>query len=302
VGTSLGLQLTIALCAALVAATLAPRVRRAIPRWFEIALWVALIFVCWIGIASINQPQARELTDAINWAAGQIVATLLGLAGASVLDTMAAHRFAIANAVVTLFGADLIVLALLSTYREGRAWQPQIRLREWMEVPTAAVPRTVAATAGPSAIDELNVRWAAATATASAAAATWSVQFLIWARDVGLPRAEERLALAVAVGRVETKVWLESVRETTRELETTARNFYETSAPEANKLALRVAAILNGVTDAEHRVSPGAANLAQVVDIQALRIAQSLDRFGRAASTDETVEENDPEHTDRLAS
>lgn len=263
---------------------------------------MTLILVCWIGIASIKQPQARELTDAINWAAGQIISTLLGLAGASVLDALAAHRFVIANAVVTLFGADLLALALLSTYREGRAWRPQIKLGEWMEVPVAVAPTTVAAVADPSAIDELNVRWAAATATASAAAATWSVQFLIWARDVGLPRAEERLALAVAVGRVETRVWLDSVRETARELETTARNFYETSAPEANKLALRVAAILNGVTDAEHRLTPGAGDLAQVVDIQALRIAQSLGRLGRAASTGEKIEENDPEHTDKLAS
>jgi len=72
------------------------------------------------------------------------------------------------------------------------------------------------------------------------------------------------------------------------------------SGPEVNTLALRVAAILNGVTDAEQRVSPSAGNMAQVVDIQALRIAQSL---GRAESIERKDEiENDPEHTDRLAS
>jgi hypothetical protein len=125
---------------------------------------------------------------------------------------------------------------------------------------------------------------------------------LIWARDVGLPRTEERLALAVAVGRVETKVWLESVRETASELEAGARSFYQESAPEVNKLALRVAAILNGVTDAEQRLTPGTRRLAQVVDIQALRIAQSLGRSGGSTSTDERVEENDPEQTDQLAS
>ena len=129
------------------------------------------------------------------------------------------------------------------------------------------------------------------------------MQFLIWARDVGLPRAEERLALASAVGRVETKVLLEAVRETTGELESGARNLVDASAPEVNKLALRVAAILNGVTDAERRVSPSAGNLAQVVDITALRIAQSLGRFGRVESTQKKDEvENDPEHPDRLAS
>ncbi len=298
----MGLQFTIALCVGLVAMTFAPKVRRAIPRWFEVALWVAMVFVCWIGIASINGPHARELTDSVNWAVGQIVAMLLGLAGAGVRESLAANRFALANAVVTLFGADLLALALVSTYREGRAWKPQVRLGEWLEFPAVSDRPAVALVTGASAIDELNERWAAATATAGAAAATWSVQFLMWARDVGLPRAEKRLALAVAVGRVETKVWLESVRETARELEVSARTLYETSTPEANKLALRVAAILNGVTDAEHSLTPGAANLAQIVDIQALRIAQSLGRLGRAASTDEKEEKNGPEHTDKLAS
>jgi len=298
----MGMQFTIALCAGLVAATLAPAVRRSIPRWFEMTMWAALIFVCWIGIASIKEPHVRELTDSVNWAVGQIATTLLGLAGANVRDVLLANRFTIANAAVTLFGADLLALALVSSYREGRAWQPQIRLREWMELPAATASQAATMELAPSAIDELNDRLAATTATAGAAAATWSVQFLIWARDIGLPRAERRLALAAAVGRVETKVWLESVRETAHELEWAARTKYAGTAPEVNKLALRVAAILNGVVEAEQRIVSGKENLAQVVDIQALRIAQSLGRSGRSTSTDEKVGENDPEHTDQLAS
>jgi hypothetical protein len=302
VGTPLGLQFSIALCTAMVAATFAPTVRRLMPRWFEIALWVALIFVCWLGVASIKDPHARELTSSINWALGQIFNTMIGLAGLSILDALHANRFAIANAVVTLFGADLLALALLSTYREGRGWQPKVRLGEWLEVPAAPVPALVRAPQ-PYAIDELNERLTAASATAGAAAATWSVQFLIWARDFGLPRAEERLAKAAAVGRVETRVLLEAVRETAGELESGARTFVAASAPEVNKLALRVAAILNGVTEAEQRVSPSAGNLAQVVDIQALRVAQSLGRFGRAQSTEKKDEiENDAKDPDRLAS
>jgi hypothetical protein len=294
--------LSIAVCTGMVAATFSPSVRRSIPRWFEIALWVALIVVCWLGIASINQPQVRELTDSVNWAVAQILNTLLGLAGASVLDTLLAHRFAIANAVVTLYGACLLALALASTRRVGLGWQPRVRLRDWMELPRAAAPAPVML-AGPSAVDDLNERLAAATAVAGAAAATWSVQFLIWARDVGLPRAEARLALAAAVGRVETKVWLESVRETARELDWGApTRFAATSGAEVNKLALRVAAILNGVVDAEQRIKPGAHNLAQVVDLQALRIAQTLSRLDRAASNDEKEDESGTEHTDKLAS
>ncbi|HEX3507102.1 MAG TPA: hypothetical protein VHW94_01805 [Candidatus Dormibacteraeota bacterium] len=272
------------------------------PRWFEIALWVALIFVCWLGIASIKDPHARELTSSINWAVGMMVNTLVGLAGLSVLDSLRASRFAIADGVVTLFCADALLLALLSSYREGRGWQPTVRLGEWMEVPPAPLPVMVPASQS-YAVEELNERLAAATITAGAAAATWSVQFLIWARDIGLPRAEERLARAAAVGRVETKVLLAAVRETAGELESGARDLVAASAPEVNKLALRVAAILNGVTEAEQRVSPSAGNLAQVVDIQALRIAQTLGRFGRNQSIEKKDEiQNDPEHPNRLAS
>jgi hypothetical protein len=259
--------------------------------------------MCWLGIASINQPQVRELTDSVNWAVGKIINTLLGLLGASVLDSLLANRFVIANLVVTLFGACLLALALISTRREALGWQPRVRLRDWMELPRVAAPAPVMVQAGPSAVDELNERLAAATAVAGAAAATWSVQFLIWARDVGLPRAEARLALAAAVGRGETKVWLESVRETARELDWGApTRFAAGSAAEVNKLALRVAATLNGVVDAEQRATPGAHNVAQVVDLQALRIAQTLSRLDRAASTGEKEDENVTEHPDRLAS
>ena len=286
----------------MVAATFAPSVRRSIPRWFEVALWIALIFVCWLGIARINQPQVRELTDSVNWAFGRIISTLLGLAGASLTSTIAANRFAIAGAVVFVFWTALLALALIRSRRHGLGSQPEVRLRDWMVLPRAAAPATVAAPVGLSAIEELNERLAAASAVAGAAAATWSVQFLIWARDVGLPRAEARLALAAAVGRVETKVWLESVRETARELESGARTRFAGSGPEVNKLALRVAAILNGVVDAEQRIVPGAKSVAQVVDLQALRIAQTLGRIDRAAASTDEKEAQNAEQPDRLAS
>ena len=78
---------------------------------------------------------------------------------------------------VTLFGADLLALAMLSSYREGRGWQPKVRLGEWLEVPAAPVPVQVRAPQ-PYAMDELNERLSAATATAGAAAANWSVAVL----------------------------------------------------------------------------------------------------------------------------
>ena len=219
------------------------------------------------------------------------------------MDTLAANRFAIAGAVVFVFWTAVLALALISSRRQGLGWQPEVRLRDWMVLPMAAAPAAVVAPVGPSAIEELNERLAVAGAVAGAAAATWSVQFLIWARDVGLPRAEARLALGTAVGRVETKVWLESVRETARELESGARTRFASSGPEVNRLALRVAAILNGVVDAEQRTVPGAKTVAQVVDLQALRIAQTLGRIdGAGASTDEKDDEDGTEQANRLAS
>lgn len=302
VGTPLGLQFSIALCTAMVAATFAPTIRRLMPRWFEISLWVALIFVCWLGVASIRDSHARELTSSINWGVSQMLNTMIGVGGMSILDMLHANRFAIANAVVTLVGADVLALALLSSYREGRGWQPKVWLGGWKELPTVPVPALVHASQ-PDAVEELNERLTAATITTGVAAATWSVQFLIWARDIGLPRAEERLALAAAVGRVKTNVLLDAARETARELESGAHDLVATSAPELNKLALRIAAVLNGVADAEQGVTPGAGNLAQVVDMQAIRMAQPRGRFGVAQSTKKKDEiDNDPEHPDRLAS
>ncbi|MDQ6880412.1 MAG: hypothetical protein M3082_22445 [Candidatus Dormibacteraeota bacterium] len=303
-GGSLLLQFSIALCLGMVAATFAPSVRRSMPRWFEAMIWVALTAVCWLGVASIKDPRTRELTAAVNWAGGQIFHTLLGFLGASITGTISSHRFAIATAVVILFGADLLALAVISSYRQSRTWQPLVRLRDWMELPAAPAARPPAPMAR-SGIDELNERLAAATAVAGATAATLSVQFLIWARDVGLPRAEQRLALAVATGRVETKVWLDSVRETAREVEAGARSRFAETTPEVNKLALRVAAILNGVADAEQRITPGTRSLGQVIDIQALRIAQSFGPIGQVPPTGETDDKQDdsgPEQHDQLAS
>ena len=95
---------------------------------------------------------------------------------------------------------------------------------------------------------------------------------------------------------------LESVRETARELESGARNRFASSGPDVNKLALRVAAILNGVVAAEQHIVPGAKTIAQVVDLQALRIAQTLSRIDKAAASTDEKEEENAEQSDRLAS
>ena len=155
-GAPTGLQFSIALCIGMVAATFAPSVRRSIPRWFEAAMWAALIVVCVLGVMSIRDPRARELTTAVNWAGAQILNTLLGLVGSGFVDMVSTHRYPIAVAVVVIFGVALIALALISSHRLGRGWQPQVRLRDWMELPPAPAPAPAVASVVPSGIDELN--------------------------------------------------------------------------------------------------------------------------------------------------
>jgi hypothetical protein len=191
------LQFSIALCTGLVAATLVPPVRKSIPRPVEVGLWIALILACVIGVVGITNPSVRELTSAVFWGVDQIITTTAGLIGAAIVAWIVEHRFPIANWIVLVYGADIMVLALLGSYRKGKGWQPDVRLREWMELPrlSAPTPEPVVMT---YAIDELNRKWAAASAVAGAAILTALVNFSIWAGDVLLPRQAERLAHAAA--------------------------------------------------------------------------------------------------------
>ena len=127
------LQFSIALFTGMVAATLVPPVRKSIPRPIEFVFWLALVVVCVIGVVSITNPRARELTASAFWGVDQVINTLVGLLGAGVLGWIVDHRFTIATGTVLVCALDILALAMVRSYRQARAWQPQVRLGEWMD-------------------------------------------------------------------------------------------------------------------------------------------------------------------------
>jgi hypothetical protein len=291
------LQFSIALFAGMVAATFVPPVRRSIPRPVEILLWIALVSVCIIGVTSVTDPNARELSTSAAWAANQIlgtmVALLLGGAGGWISD----HRFPIASWMVIIAGADILALMLLGSLRSARASQPRVRLREWMELPVPAqhVAGRQSVLADPLA--DVNRRIAAAAAVAGAVILARLVDASIWFRDVMLPRQTERIAHAAAVGRVESRARLESLRDATAHLQYAARAWYQAAGePAFNELAGR----------AQRSLRPARLRAGQVIDIQALLSAQSIGWYGpmSAGPTPSPGEKDaaESQRSDRMAS
>jgi hypothetical protein len=295
------LQFSIALFTGMVAATLVPPVRRVVPPPVEIALWAVLVVVCVIGVLSITNPHARELTASAFWGVDQVLSTLVSLVGAGFVGWLIDNRFAIANFGVFAFGIDVIALALLTSFKKGRGWQPRVRLYEWMELPRESVAAQPAEV--PYALDELNQKWAAAMAVAGAAVLTWLVNFLIWARDVLLPRQAERLARAAATGRVESRARLERLRDTAAQVQFAARGWYTVAAaPAVNGLATKAteAARIIGRNAEEAELRPG-----RMVDLRILLSAQSLGWYGpmrRAPTVHPEEDEDESQQTGRLAS
>jgi len=258
------LQFAIALFTGMVAATFVPPVRSAIPRPVEVLLWIALVTVCVLGVLSITDPNARELSTSAAWGADQIINTmvvlLLGGVGGWILD----HRFAIAGWMIVITGVDVFALVFLNSLRSARPWQPRIRLGEWMELPVvdrAAPARRRLVLADPLA--DINRRLAGASAVAATSALAKMVDLSIWIRDVLVPREIRRLARAAAMGRLESKARLESLREATAHLQFAARAWYVAAGEPAKR-----------------GLAPVAMRAGQVIDIQALLSAQSLGWYG----------------------
>ena len=134
------LQYSIALCTGLVAATLVPPIRKSIPRPVEFVLWMALLAACVVGVISITNPHARELTTSTFWAVDQVISTLVGLMGVAFLGWLADNRFTIATCLVFVVGADLMGLAMAYSYRKSLGWQPRVRLGD-AGVPAKAAGR-----------------------------------------------------------------------------------------------------------------------------------------------------------------
>jgi hypothetical protein len=292
------LQFSIALFAGMVAATFVPPVRRSIPRPVEILLWIALVSVCVIGVMNVTDPNARELSTSAAWAANQIIGTMVGLLLGGIGGSIADHRFAIASWLVIIAGADIFALMLLGSLRAARAGQPRVRLGEWMELPVPAkhaAQRHQPVLADPLA--DVNRRIAAGVAVAGAVILARLVDASIWFRDVMLPRQTERLAHAAAIGRVESRARLESLRDATAHLQYAAPAWYAAAGePAINELAVR----------AQRSLRPARLRAGQIIDIQALLSAQSIGWYGplSAGPTPSPGDKDaaESQRSDRLAS
>jgi hypothetical protein len=271
------LQFLIALFTGMVAATFVPPVRRAIPRPVEIFLWVAFVTVCVLGVASITDPNTRELSTSAVWGADQIINTTVGLVLGGVGGWLSDHRFSVTSWLVIVAGIDILALMFLGSLRRLRQSRPRIRLREWMEIPIpapeAALGRRLQATADPLA--GVNRRIAGWSAIAATAALAKIVDVSIWIRDVLVPRQAGRLAQAAAAGRVQSKARLETLRDATAHLQFAARSWYAAAGePVINELASRTARA------ARRSLRPVALRPGEVIDIQALLSAQSIGWYG----------------------
>jgi hypothetical protein len=299
------LQFSIALFTGMVAATLVPPVRRVVPRPIEIALWAVLVVVCVIGVTSIANPQARELTASAFWGVDQVIMTLAGLLGAGLTGWLIDTRFALATCLTIACGVDILALALLRSYKNGRAWQPRVRLYEWMELPRLTSPAATPV-AVPYAVDELSRRLEAAMAVAGAALLASLVQLMIWSRDVMLPQQAARLAHAAAAGRGGSLAGLESLRDTASQLQFAARAWYVAAgAPAVNGLAVRATETVRTIGHGRSDVGALDVTTGRLVDIHVLMSAQSIGWYGptRPASTVQAEEDEDEsQQTGRLAS
>jgi len=273
-GSLVTVQFSLALFAGLAAAMIVPPVRRSVPRWVEACIWLGLIVACWMAVTSFEGANARRVTASAAWGADQIVNTSIGLMFAGVFGWMHDHRHVIANAVVTLLGADILLLVLVRSHRKAQELQPRIVLGDWVEFPIHREP-AMAHAAVPYAMVELNLRAEHATAMLGASFLTWVVHLLIWTRDVVIPRARVRQAEAVAAGRVQAAAGVESLRDGAIRLQASARAWHADHAPAISGLALKAGQALDRVAVGEAGVTEG-----QFVDVRALLSAQSIGWYG----------------------
>jgi hypothetical protein len=291
-GVGVPLQFSIALFTGMVAATFVPPVRRSIPRVVEVCLWIAFLTVCLLGVMSITDPGARELSTSAAWAAEQLINSMAGLALGGIVAWISNSRFAIANWLAIIAGADILALMLMRSLRQARPWQPRVRLLEWMELPMPAASAPARAQTAADPIAELNRKTAAAVARAGAASTAPIVIASRWLQHELLQREAPRLADMSEAGRSRSQAYAESVQDAANHLGYAARAWYAAAGEPA-------------ISGLAARLRPARLKLGQVVDIQALLSAQSTGRYGSMAAgpTPRPGDQDAPEQqSDRLAS
>lgn len=298
------LQFSIALCTGLVAATFVPPVRRMIPRPVEVILWVAFVSVCVIGVTSITDANARELTTSAAWGIDQLITTFVGLTIGGVASWLVDNRFAIDRWLLIAAGCDLIALTFLRSMHTKKGWQPRVRLRDWMELPTAT-PAVVTRERASHPAVVLGRRLTALTAIAAAALVAELAEIAIWIRDVFMPVQRRRLAQAAAAGRAGSRARLEGVRDGAAHFAFAARAWYAAAGvPAVSTLAVKAGAAVRTVRESQPALKAG-----QVIDIRALLSAESIGWYGPLAplppanfADDGEEDAAEPQRSDRLAS
>jgi hypothetical protein len=246
-GTAVLLQFSIALLTGMVAATFVPHVRKSIPTPIESLLWIALVLVCLLGILSITDANARNLTTSVIWGTDRVVNTVVALILGGIAAWIMENRFPITTCLLAIAGVDTLALLIVRSARRARRWQPRLRLREWVEVPMPAPSMAVPAPAGVAA--PAKPRVAAGTTVLGAAMLTTRAGVAGWISEVALPK-----------GRAGSRAGLDSLRDLAGQLGYAARAWY-------------VAAGEPMVSDIANRAGE-TARLGQVIDIQTHRRGQ----------------------------
>ena len=187
------------LIAVLAAAAVVVSFRRKTPRVLELAVWIALVWVCFLTITGNRSPQVRSLTDATVWGASRIAGMIAAVSGQDTLSWLYSVRFEIADVTVLVFALDVFALALVSTKRQADAWIPVTRLGDWMVLPRLSLAERHSP--APSAVDEINRRFNSWAPAAAAAIATWSIDhFKRWRKFELQPAASALKNFSVVAG------------------------------------------------------------------------------------------------------
>ncbi len=279
VGVPLLLQFSIALFTGMVAATFVPPVRKAIPRPAEVVLWVALITACVLGVMSVTDQNARDLSIASAWAAEQVVNTIFGLLLGGVGSWIYEHRFVIASWLIIVAGADALALMLVRSMRIATPWAPRVRLGEWMELPLSEPPVPVRQPAADPLVG-VNRSLAAATAVVATAALARTLTFSVWLRG-----AIQTHGTRMRRDRLDARSRLASLRDATAHL--SAATWTARAAGRGLK--------------------PAAERAGQVIDIRALVGAESLGWYGPMGlppveTSRGEIDEGESQRPDSLAS
>jgi len=270
------LQFSIALFTGMVAATFLPPIRRSIPRPAEIVLWAALITACVLGVMSVADKNAREVSMAAIWAAEQVVTTVLGLLLGGAGAWISEHRFTIASWLVIVAGADMLALMLIRSMRSAAPWTPRVRLGEWMELP---LPGPAAPARQPAAdpLVGVNRRLAAARSALATTAVARKDTFSVW-----LSGALQTLAVRMRHDRLQAGSRWDSLGDATAHLRFAVRAWYEGAGkPASSGLAERAGGAATwSARRARRGMKPAAERAGHVIDIRALLGAQSLGWYG----------------------